>query len=110
MEHGKSKAQLSTMGLRKLFRAYHEARKAAFNAWVAAGYEPSWPVLPMQPEVLRGLACGATTRAGTPCTRINLYINGRCKLHGGLSTGPTSKAGKKKASLNGLAPKRKQTP
>lgn len=32
-----SKAQLSTVGLRKLFRAYHEARKAAFNAWVATG-------------------------------------------------------------------------
>lgn len=38
--------------------------------------------------------CGATTRAGTPCKRIDLYASGRCRLHGGLSTGPSSEAGK----------------
>jgi uncharacterized protein YjcR len=30
--------------------------------------------------------CGAKTRAGTPC-RKPAMANGRCRLHGGLSTG-----------------------
>ena len=36
--------------------------------------------------------CGARTRAGTPC-RSPAMGNGRCRLHGGLSTGPTSPEG-----------------
>ena len=31
--------------------------------------------------------CGAKTRAGTPC-KHKAMENGRCKLHGGKSTGP----------------------
>lgn len=42
-----------------------------------------WPPFP---EAAHGLACGAKTRAGTPCRRRDLSSNGRCKLHGGLST------------------------
>jgi hypothetical protein len=37
-------------------------------------------------------SCGATTRKGTPCRCIALR-NGRCRLHGGLSTGPKSVEG-----------------
>lgn len=36
--------------------------------------------------------CGAKTRAGTPC-RCFALRNGRCKLHGGLSTGPKTSEG-----------------
>ena len=36
--------------------------------------------------------CGAQTRAGSPC-RSPAMSNGRCRLHGGLSTGPTSPEG-----------------
>jgi hypothetical protein len=36
--------------------------------------------------------CGARTRAGTSC-RSPAMGNGRCRLHGGLSTGPTSPEG-----------------
>jgi hypothetical protein len=36
--------------------------------------------------------CGARTRAGTPC-KCPAMRNGRCRLHGGLSTGPTSPEG-----------------
>jgi hypothetical protein len=43
---------------------------------------------PVLPEICRGLTCGATTRRGTPCKHLDLYRSGRCKLHGGLSTGP----------------------
>ncbi|MGO2133708.1 MAG: HGGxSTG domain-containing protein, partial [Halomonas sp.] len=42
------------------------------------------------PEELSDLRCGAKTRAGTPCKRRDLYASGRCRLHGGLSTGPKS--------------------
>jgi hypothetical protein len=30
--------------------------------------------------------CGARTRAGTPCPTLAM-ANGRCRMHGGLSTG-----------------------
>lgn len=46
------------------------------------GNGTTWP-----PE-LHELRCGARTRAGTPCKRRDLYKSGRCRLHGGLSTGP----------------------
>lgn len=72
-----------------------------------------WPVLPATPpypEACQGLTCGAKTRAGTPCKLTSIYSNGRCKLHGGLSTGPRTKEGKRRAAQNGTMPKRKQTP
>ncbi|WP_374555643.1 HGGxSTG domain-containing protein [Aquitalea pelogenes] len=47
------------------------------------------------------LTCGAKTRAGTPCKITAIYGSGRCKLHGGLSTGPTTPEGKAKAAKNG---------
>lgn len=59
-------------------------------------------------ELLARRFCGAKTRAGTPCKQLGIYENGRCKLHGGLSTGPTTEEGKRKAALNGLKPKRKK--
>jgi len=34
--------------------------------------------------------CGAKTRKGTPC-QAQALANGRCKHHGGLSTGPRLK-------------------
>ena len=39
--------------------------------------------------------CGAKTRRGTCCVRKALE-NGRCPNHGGLSTGPRTKAGRKR--------------
>jgi hypothetical protein len=32
--------------------------------------------------------CGAKNRLGLPCQCKKLYKSGRCKFHGGLSTGP----------------------
>jgi hypothetical protein len=58
-------------------------------------------VYPPVPEAFNGLTCGASTRAGTPCKRIDLYWCGRCKFHGGLSTGPRTDAGKAQARENG---------
>ena len=39
--------------------------------------------------------CGAKTRTGAPCQRMAL-ANGRCRNHGGASTGPTTPAGRKR--------------
>jgi hypothetical protein len=52
------------------------------------------------PDELRGLPCGAQTRAGTMCKRTDIYANGRCKLHGGLSTGPRTAAGISRVTAN----------
>ena len=44
------------------------------------------PPLPL--PGFEGLKCGARTRKGTPCRISMIWPNGRCRLHGGLSTGP----------------------
>jgi hypothetical protein len=48
--------------------------------------------------------CGAKTRRGSPCQARALWDhekdsakNGRCRLHGGLSTGPTSPEGRQRS-------------
>ncbi len=42
--------------------------------------------------------CGAKTRKGTPCLSPAMK-NGRCRLHGGKSTGPKTPEGKKRIGL-----------
>jgi len=90
---------------RKLWQAYFARREARSEAWAKSGY--TYP--PPHPEPLRAelrdMSCGAKTRAGTPCKRKDLYNNGRCKLHGGMSTGPRTAAGKAISALNGRRPK-----
>jgi hypothetical protein len=51
---------------------------------------PDWRVT--MPLAHASARCGARTRAATPC-RSPAMGNGRCRLHGGLSTGPTSPEG-----------------
>jgi hypothetical protein len=97
--------------LRKISDDYNRAFRTVMDAWFAAGAPARRPpVVPPFPEVLRGLTCGAKTRAGTPCKGTRLWGNLRCKLHGGRSTGPTTEEGKARAALNGLVPKKKRTP
>lgn len=61
-------------------------------------------------ETFQGLRCGARARStGQPCRSLAIVFgNGRCKLHGGMSTGPVSDAGKARAALNGTQPKQRQ--
>lgn len=50
-----------------------------------------------------GLRCGAMTRKGTPCKRQPISLttgNGKCRNHGGLSTGPKTAAGRARALAN----------
>ena len=54
--------------------------KANPKPWL---YGPNW----------QGQRCEARTRRGTPCKRSARLPVGRCKLHGGSSTGPRTKDG-----------------
>ena len=47
---------------------------------------PDWP----------GLACGAKTRAGTPCKNPAVRGKARCRMHGGKSTGAKTPEGRAK--------------
>ena len=87
--------------LRKLWRAHLAECERISSEWAARGYRYPAPARPAFPEELRGLACGAKTRAGTPCKLTGIYGNGRCKLHGGLSTGPKTPEGRAKMADNG---------
>jgi len=53
---------------------------------VAWHFGPNWP----------GNRCGAKTRRGTPCQRPGNAKTGRCRLHGGASTGPRTAAGRQR--------------
>lgn len=69
--------------LRKLWREHFAEHEKVAEAWRARGYQYPPPVFPPFPDELRGLTCGAKTRAGTPCKRKDLYTSARCPLHGG---------------------------
>jgi hypothetical protein len=53
-------------------------------------------------DYLQAPRCGARTRAGCPC-RQPAMPNGRCRLHGGLSTGPRTPEGRRRAQTARLA-------
>lgn len=44
--------------------------------------------------------CGAVTRRGEPCGARPVRAGGRCKWHGGCSTGPRTAEGKAKVAMN----------
>ncbi len=47
-------------------------------------------------EMLRSWKCGAKTRKGMPCQMKPARGTGRCRLHGGLSTGPRTAEGRQR--------------
>ena len=55
---------------------------------VHARFGPNWP----------GIRCLAKTRRGTKCQRAAYKHNGRCRLHGGLSTGARTPEGLQRIS------------
>lgn len=100
--------------MRQAFVAAVKAERAEVERLRAAGV-PAWEMadrmrrnpLRVDYALFAGLRCGAAgKRTGKPCPLTTIYSNGRCKFHGGLSTGPTSAEGKARAALNGRAPKR----
>lgn len=42
------------------------------------------------------ITCGARTRQGTPCKAKPVRNRKRCRMHGGLSTGPKTIAGRER--------------
>ncbi|RSU47559.1 hypothetical protein BRX43_14030 [Sphingomonas sp. S-NIH.Pt15_0812] len=85
---------------KRRYRAFYEEGAARHAAWAAAGFPHPPPQSPPFPADLAGLACGATTRRGHPCKRTDLHLNGRCKFHGGCSTGPRTPEGKARSLAN----------
>lgn len=85
---------------RARWRKHFEDASAVHRAWERRGYPYPPPATTSLPADLVGLECGARTRAGTPCKRKDLELNGRCKLHGGLSTGPRTERGRLAAKAN----------
>lgn len=83
----------STPELRAKWRAFYGKLERIAQDWEASGNpgDPPANLLPTMPPELIGMTCGAKTRAGTPCKRRDLGRSGRCKLHGGRSTGPRGK-------------------
>jgi len=57
--------------------------KANLRLGIPWQFGPNWP----------GQRCEARTRKGTACQRPARLPVGRCRLHGGSSTGPTTEEG-----------------
>ncbi len=86
---------MSTLEQRKRLKDYYQRNNATFDEWGKSGYQYPPPKTEPIPADLIGLQCGAKTRAGTPCKQRAIYANGRCKWHGGCSTGAKTEEGKK---------------
>jgi hypothetical protein len=100
---------MSTLEQRQRLKEHYTNFNAAYDEWLKHGDYRQRPKYEPLPDDLKALRCGARTRAGTPCKQKAIYTNGRCKWHGGLSTGPRTPDGKKRSALNGFCPKKKRT-
>jgi hypothetical protein len=99
--------EITDKARRRLFKAHHAefARVIALRGKMEEEFSDRYhepiprallPEYPSYPEECRGMTCGGKgRRSGEPCKQRELYVNGRCKWHGGLSTGPKTKKGKK---------------
>jgi hypothetical protein len=83
---------------RQRYRKYCRAHALIAEEWKGRAYRDPPPTFPTLPADLYGLQCGAKTRAGAPCKLTSIYCNGRCKFHGGLSTGPKTEEGRARIS------------
>lgn len=90
-----------TPTLRKILKAYYRDHKEASDRWWNKGRCDGPKADVPYPEECRGMMCGAKTRSGKPCKQTNIFDNGRCKFHGGMSTGPTTPEGRRQSAING---------
>jgi hypothetical protein len=82
---------------RRLLKA-HWAEMRRVDALLRRGVLPSWPEYPNE---CVGMICGGIgRRSGLPCKSKEIYENGRCKWHGGQSTGPKTAEGKARSQGN----------
>ncbi len=90
----------------KALKRYTQIHSKQYQEWADRGYPIPAPAFVQLPEICRGMRCEAKTRSGEPCKNSGSdYGNGRCKHHGGASTGPVTKEGKKRASMNAMKTK-----
>ena len=73
----------------------HTQRLAAIG--LATRFGPDWP----------GKRCLAKTRRSTECQRPAITGSGRCRLHGGRSTGPRTQEGRARISAASMKHGRK---
>lgn len=79
----------------KQLQESYDRHTQAFEIWQASGFRHELkPRNDSVPDELANAQCDAKTRAGTPCKRKDIYCNGRCKFHGGMSTGARTPEGK----------------
>ena len=87
--------------LRAAWKAAFRARREAEAQLLAAGCPRDLlgralaRIVPVNMSWFTALRCGARTKSsGQPCKSKAIYECGRCRLHGGLSTGPLTPAGR----------------
>lgn len=62
---------------------------------------PPLPDLPEIPPQCIDMTCGGKgRRSGEPCKSREIFRNGRCKWHGGASTGPKTTEGSERSRTN----------
>ncbi|WP_373690506.1 HGGxSTG domain-containing protein [Sphingobium sp. DEHP117] len=79
-----------------------ESKRQLFRQWWAEASvaQAAGRYVRSCPRYLRGLTCGAKKKDGTHCRSTTLCANGRCKFHGGASTGPRTPEGRARAIEN----------
>lgn len=88
---------------RQIVEATQDDEEARFEFFCDHGYAPPviFPDYPPFPPECEGMTCGAKAKSsGAPCKSTQIFRNGRCKFHGGPSTGPKSDEGKLSALGN----------
>ena len=88
---------------RRIVEAIRDDEEARFEFFCDHGFAPPvrFPDYPEFPPECVDMQCGAKAKStGEPCKSEQLYRNGRCKFHGGRSTGPKSDEGKLSALGN----------
>jgi hypothetical protein len=94
----------------KALKAYYKATNQQFDEWRRDGFVSNSLSQIPYPEICRDMKCEAKTRSGHPCKNDGTnWGNGRCKFHGGASTGPVSDIGKKRVPTNASKTKSMET-
>lgn len=97
---GMSKKEFRIKCVKALKDYYRESTKR-FDEWQTNSFQYPAPESMPFPEICRDMKCEAKTRSGKPCKNDGTsWANGRCKFHGGASTGPVTIEGKKRVSMN----------
>ena len=80
------------LAIARIMRNSNRPYRDAMNLVIASNQRARSTPMPAE-------KCEAMTRQGAAC-RSKALSNGRCKLHGGLSTGPKTKEGKLASKAN----------